>query len=797
MTVLQALPGHGKTSLVRHWAEQQRARGAVVTWAGDPRTVDLGSLAPEPTSDSTVSILVVDDVHRWSTAGVEALCEAVLRSANLHVVACADGPSGIVEAARRRYVQTEVVNAADLTVSAADLVDFARSWGHQISMDDALDLHDRLGGWLRPVWEVLDAQARTGGRWVGDPAGTFARGRVLTVLADTGDLDVVSRLAITPVLTEPLAMALLDAPRDETRAVLSRLVAFGMLERLPAERGVSHWRTRGLLREAVARETADTATHRTVARSLLELGDAADLPSVLHHARLGRDWEVLAQLWTTRTFVLVAHLPLETAAAYAGLPVGALTEFPVLGIPTAMADAALTASADRHDRNVLRGFAAAGRRALVARDLPGETAVRSIAVAATLMSLRAEGGLDAALRLASAHDRELTDKLTDRGGTPWTRQSTAWFLLTWGLAAAHSADYVTAFGLLDRSFEVAQLAGSRSLAKQAAGHLAMLHTAIGATARGSRWLSVHDRLAAAEAGPSARPSPSARLCRAILALDRMDGELADAELSRLDPTTDEDIWPFILTASVRRAVLFGDATAMLARVDELADRHASEIVDATLARRAVARARADLLLALGEVDRARAVIEAEPALAAWLRVPTARLALMTDRPGEAALLASSGVWEESVSLRDGAELHMITAAARFELGDVEGAGAAFERGHALAMDVGTATPYAVMPARARGAIVEHGRLQLPPWLVTALDRVPSPYPERSQPVILSPREREVLRLMAQDATTTEMAQQLTVSVNTLKKQRASIYSKLDVHAREDALVRATELGLLP
>jgi DNA-binding NarL/FixJ family response regulator len=63
-------------------------------------------------------------------------------------------------------------------------------------------------------------------------------------------------------------------------------------------------------------------------------------------------------------------------------------------------------------------------------------------------------------------------------------------------------------------------------------------------------------------------------------------------------------------------------------------------------------------------------------------------------------------------------------------------------------------------------------------------------------VQLSPREREVLQLLAQGDTNREIASKLTLSVSTVKIHVEHILSKLGVSDRTQAAVRAIELGLL-
>jgi ATP/maltotriose-dependent transcriptional regulator MalT len=61
---------------------------------------------------------------------------------------------------------------------------------------------------------------------------------------------------------------------------------------------------------------------------------------------------------------------------------------------------------------------------------------------------------------------------------------------------------------------------------------------------------------------------------------------------------------------------------------------------------------------------------------------------------------------------------------------------------------------------------------------------------------LSRREREVLRLLAAGQTNLEIAQTLTIAIDTVKMHTKHIYNKLNVRNRVQATIRAGELHLL-
>ena len=67
-----------------------------------------------------------------------------------------------------------------------------------------------------------------------------------------------------------------------------------------------------------------------------------------------------------------------------------------------------------------------------------------------------------------------------------------------------------------------------------------------------------------------------------------------------------------------------------------------------------------------------------------------------------------------------------------------------------------------------------------------------------QPLIepLSQRELEVLRLVAQGLSNREISERLYLALPTVKGYNHTIYNKLQVHRRTEAVARARELDLL-
>jgi len=68
-------------------------------------------------------------------------------------------------------------------------------------------------------------------------------------------------------------------------------------------------------------------------------------------------------------------------------------------------------------------------------------------------------------------------------------------------------------------------------------------------------------------------------------------------------------------------------------------------------------------------------------------------------------------------------------------------------------------------------------------------RKPEPFPE------LTPREREILELLAQGLTNNAIAEKLVLSPKTIRNQTSNVFSKLQVASRSEAIVMAREAGL--
>ena len=112
--------------------------------------------------------------------------------------------------------------------------------------------------------------------------------------------------------------------------------------------------------------------------------------------------------------------------------------------------------------------------------------------------------------------------------------------------------------------------------------------------------------------------------------------------------------------------------------------------------------------------------------------------------------------------------------------------------------VNEGAPIAALLATLRERERKHGPVSYLDTLLTAFEQegveVRAIHPE--QPDRISPREREVLALLAQGQSNQEIADALVVTVETVKRHVSSLLSKLGVENRTQAAMRVRSIGLL-
>ena len=152
------------------------------------------------------------------------------------------------------------------------------------------------------------------------------------------------------------------------------------------------------------------------------------------------------------------------------------------------------------------------------------------------------------------------------------------------------------------------------------------------------------------------------------------------------------------------------------------------------------------------------------------------------------------------------EILALQALALEAAGDIPGALAPLERALSLAepegylrIFVGQGEPMRTLLRHAAAAGLSGSYTQR---LLSAFDQgaqpapVTAPAPQAELPEPLTAREVDILRLVAAGMRNQEIADQLVISVATVKRHIANVYGKLGVGHRTEAVARANELNLL-
>ncbi|HET6551683.1 MAG TPA: LuxR C-terminal-related transcriptional regulator, partial [Solirubrobacter sp.] len=422
---------------------------------------------------------------------------------------------------------------------------------------------------------------------------------------------------------------------------------------------------------------------------------------------------------------------------------------------------------------------------------------------ARLRRAHAEGSAERARGPAG----ELLDEATPRDG--WARALRhAVAHLQLGAANAWRANPEPALEELRQALALARAAGLRGVALSALGRLALVQ-AVRAGPVPARELAAealdeaeaHDLAATTDAAP-------AHLADAAIALSEL--RLADAGAAvaaargALGEGASADLGATLELLAAELDAARGDAAAALRRSEALALRAETPAARALLSPLAALRARV-LCDQLGDVAGACAVLAAIPSelRTAELDAAAARVALAGGDPA-----ASLAALERARAARarlgvTPVEVALLAALAHEQLRDPDDADAALE--HALGLAAATGH---------HGVLVAAGR-SLEPLLRRRIRRRTAyaalvcglldaaqhgaPAVTRAAPPLLEPlsdREAMILRYLPTSLSNREIAGELFVSTNTVKTHLRSIYRKLDVGGRREAVERARALRLV-
>jgi LuxR family maltose regulon positive regulatory protein len=325
----------------------------------------------------------------------------------------------------------------------------------------------------------------------------------------------------------------------------------------------------------------------------------------------------------------------------------------------------------------------------------------------------------------------------------------------------------------------------------AAAYAALVAALSGGRSAAERWLRAVEEAPAVPAPIEELTLAPARLAATVLATDALDEERASELVGRLgDHLAGYEIWPFIAAAIARFDLLFRTPSLGLARLDDICDAQGASSRLGTIAGGLLLRMRADLLLEAGEGNAVLAMASEHSGLE-LLRVPVARAHLRAGHLSQAIRVSSAKLRHPAAPRRDTLDHLLVLASAQLRRDDPDDASSLFRSAMDYFETTGNRSAFREMDADDLARLCDLVDVENP-----LASRPTSLAAQNVQLVRLTPREEVVLRALASGDTFEAIARRLSVSVNTVRSQVRSVYRKLGVSSRADAVAIAARGGVL-
>lgn len=603
------------------------------------------------------------------------------------------------------------------------------------------------------------------------------------------------RISVTDQLW-PELLERLTGRRDSRRVLASLAAANDFVERVVGVAG--GYRIHALFREMLQAQLAfeDRRTFAAMHHACAGWYAAAgDLPRAIAHASAAGDRQLSARLLIDD--LAVASLLAEGTAVD---PVLAESEGPDAAVLRAAAALGSGATTDRADLSLAAGAAVHAETRPALR----------VAAAVTCAAATAAGPVDDDVRAAAGDAERL---LADLQGAQETRRA--------ALAAVVAAAGVAALQRTDASDDTlldavrgALTATTATDARRVRAHcladLALLEALAGRLRHAAELVDDCEMLAERDQLPETRRSASAATAAAWTCLERH--ELGDARrwLARAEDRPQDTVvtGPLlaVLYSRLRRARgEYGAADETLRPIFDV------PALPRWLREQVVAEA-ARIRLARRDGPGGRRLLDRLPAASprsALLRATAGALGVDLGENPPASVATRSGGLPPVLAVEDA----VVRTCLRAQAADTTGAVATLEQALRLAAPERLRRPFLEAPPQLRLLMRSHPALAAagawlsptaPPAPPVPAPRQPAdapgtPPPAASPSVVigeLSPREKEVLRHLAEMLSTAETAAALFISINTVRTHIRSILRKLGAARRSEAVRRARELEII-
>jgi LuxR family maltose regulon positive regulatory protein len=360
-------------------------------------------------------------------------------------------------------------------------------------------------------------------------------------------------------------------------------------------------------------------------------------------------------------------------------------------------------------------------------------------------------------------------------------------------------DHTGALGALREAYLWAADNPHEYIESDAASKTALVYGLLGDHERAEKWLEWHRAAPLRESHLRLHIRSTADAADLLIAVDRLDLARARTAAAQL-LTTDghRDLFRgFFAYAHAQHALVTGTFRDGLDHLRRARALYRDSLGHGAVAGPMLAAAEADLLLALGRGNHAHSLVSGEHAKHPLLQVSRARIALLTGEPKEALRMATDTAWDRRATSRARLEMMLIHAIAANRTEDRRSAVAALKHAIDAARLSGALRAFRTVPRHELDELASDLPEAADLLAEPALAGQPQIFPASVPLITLTPREQQVLERLAGGQARHEIASSLHVSVNTVKVQLRTLYRKLGVDSRPDALARGREYGLLP
>lgn len=799
LTVIRAPGGSGKTVLMAQWADADARPGAWVTVEPDigDRAAFWRIVAAElelPLADTDRStlvrafrgvteptMLVIDDAHELTDPETfEDLLRVLRASKNVRAIVGTRARTELEAPAQALRLDISVIEPAELLLDSDDVALLAAGAdGSRFGTVD--DLRAASGGNPLLLRAIL-----AGSSGISPEAVVRDHLRVLFARHGGDFAGFASTTAVPDDFDVALAGQLCGGDVERIGGYLAQLEIDGLVMRRESAKG-SRFRYHPLIREVLREQFRRTNPDAYQRASLLVSADAesrALYVAALRHAVDAEDYVRASDIVLHGGFTLIRAG--GAAAILQRVPVRYVARLPFIAVVLGLA---ANARGERLRALELLTLALAASRAGRGRQRVAERIGLALieTVILRITGRAADSGTAARRLLALLDDAAPVDLDEIANQVASYRLQAALSLFRSGKAseARVAAERV--------GISAAALATADPEALGAASLIAIIEAARGEAAATATVARI-DGAALSTELLDAYVGSLAHLARGIIALERNDPAAAasHAEFSRGRGNLEHGMMFTALRAMV--ALWHGAPDTGL---QILNDREKADGPRARLSaedRRLVAATRSLLHAALGQTGPAHTALRRLDRSDPVGAVIHATLLLQEQDPDRAIERLSAPAGDAGPRLL--AAIELLTASASLLRGDEALAVAALRRFVAIHEVHGVATPVLLVPADHREALWAFAAGSgIDATVIDGLRAIPSPLRLTGSRVKLTPREEEILEQLRNTPSLADIAAALSVSANTVKTQVRTLYRKLGVINRDEALRAAHLQGL--